>query len=183
MSWLSPRSWTNGETVTSSMMNTLRDCLLELWKGAAVGDMEYYDSALTKARLGAPASHKILGFSVSGSSPAWEDPTVVITGRVGGDATNWYTSGSSFFTPATAKIYTGVVAVVLNNQSFATVTVTFPVAFSAIPIVIMGVPTAGLSGYFYHQDVATGSFKAGASANNGNITATFQVPWIAIGPV
>lgn len=69
MTWISPRTWTTGEVVTSSMMNSLRDNLNELWKGTTAGDIEYYSASNQKERLGIGAEASVL--TVASGIPTW----------------------------------------------------------------------------------------------------------------
>ena len=57
--------------------------------------------------------------------------------RQGGSATNWYTYGTTNYTPTAVRIQTGVVGITVGaGQDQNSVIVTFPVAFSDLPIVI-----------------------------------------------
>lgn len=68
--WLTPKTWVTGETVTSSMMNGIRDNFLELWKGVNVGDMEYYTSSTAKTTL--PAGVNGSRLATIGGIPTWK---------------------------------------------------------------------------------------------------------------
>jgi len=58
--------------------------------------------------------------------------------RQGGDASNWSTPGSTTYTPALVRMQAGTREVtVLNTETFVTETITFPVAFSAAPVVLL----------------------------------------------
>lgn len=57
--------------------------------------------------------------------------------RQGGDANNWNTHGTTTYTPGAVRMQAGAVSVSnVSANSFATVTVTFPVAFSQVPMVL-----------------------------------------------
>ncbi len=69
MSWINPKTWETGELVTADSMNTIRDNLLELWKGTGGGDIEYFTSSTSKQRLGIGANGSKL--TVISGVPAW----------------------------------------------------------------------------------------------------------------
>jgi hypothetical protein len=71
MAWTSPRTWTNGETVTDAMLNQhVRDNMNALWVGTTTGDLDYYASATVKSRLAIGATGKVL--TPVGGVPAWK---------------------------------------------------------------------------------------------------------------
>lgn len=72
MSWINPRTWITGELVTASMMNSLRDNLNELWKGAAAGDLEYFTASNQKARIPIGTNESVL--VASNNVPVWSSP-------------------------------------------------------------------------------------------------------------
>lgn len=71
MAWTAPRTWTTGELVTASMMNThVRDDMLEtaVAKVTTAGDLVYATGANALARLGAGSTSQVL---VGGTTPSW----------------------------------------------------------------------------------------------------------------
>lgn len=63
-----------GATYTAAQYNThVRDNLSAIWVGTGVGDMDYYTSSTTKARLAAPSAGSMLLHT--GSAPAWVSGT------------------------------------------------------------------------------------------------------------
>jgi hypothetical protein len=64
------RTWVLGEIVTAAMMNEqIRDNGNEIWKGTTAGDIDYYTSATTKARLGIGTAYQRL--AVVSGIPTW----------------------------------------------------------------------------------------------------------------
>lgn len=69
MSWINPKTWETGELVTADDMNSIRDNLLELWKGTANGDMEYFTSSTAKQKLSIGQNGSKL--TTIGGIPVW----------------------------------------------------------------------------------------------------------------
>lgn len=77
IAWVSPRTWSTGELVTSALANThWRDNLLETApaKVTAAGDIVYGTGANALARLAIGASPKVL--TGGASAPSWANPTL-----------------------------------------------------------------------------------------------------------
>lgn len=90
--------------------------------------------------------------------------------RKGGSSTNWNSVGTTSYTPGAVRIQVGAVQVVSPSTA-----VTFPVAFSAIPLVF---PISTVSGGFAYPSSIT------ASGFTANLTGGVSGPvyWLAIGP-
>lgn len=110
-----------------------------------------------------------------------------VIGRQGGSPSAWDTYGTNNYTPSGVKIQTGVVNVPNSNIAagsyfYGSVTVTFPVAFTNVPMVICSCQFAG-----------TNVMKASASSpsttqvtifilTSVSVTgANMPVAWMAIG--
>lgn len=72
----------------------------------------------------------------------------VVSSRQGGSSTNWNTQGSNTYTPAPEDVIcqAGAKQISLNASVSNTATITFPVAFTYIPIVLL-TKTYDSSGY------------------------------------
>ena len=95
--------------------------------------------------------------------------------RQGGSASNWSSPGTTNYTPGAVRIQTGVIAV---NGSQA---VTFPVPFSAAPVVLTTPNGTNAQSGVGNASVTTSGFTAilqdsGGSSSSGNVF------WLAIGP-
>jgi len=64
--------------------------------------------------------------------------------RQGGSATSWRTSGTTTYTPGAVRMQAGSLQITVpaGNVSSAATTITFPVAFSQVPMVFVTVDTA-----------------------------------------
>ena len=51
MTYPTPESVSAGETTSSSKFNKLVNAIKAIWKGAAAGDMDYYDSSTSKTKV------------------------------------------------------------------------------------------------------------------------------------
>ena len=106
--------------------------------------------------------------------------------RQGGDASNWQTPGTTSYTPGLVRIQTGMVSasIAAGTGVALLANVTFPVAFSAPPIVIVTVmdtnPDLVKAQVQCH---GTGASQFQIYANqNGAFSETVIVSWVAIGP-
>lgn len=94
MAWTSPRTWTTGELVTASIMNThVRDNFLATAVATVTtaGDMAYATAANTLARLAIGAANRVL--TSTGSAPQWVE-SLSLGGSVGIGTAASGTSGS-----------------------------------------------------------------------------------------
>jgi hypothetical protein len=94
--------------------------------------------------------------------------------RQGNNATNWNGAGTTTYTPTAVRMQAGSASV----PSGGTLTVTFPVAFSATPLVFL---TAGTSGrLLYVTAVSSTQFSIEATDIAGTLAACTAF-WIAVG--
>lgn len=150
----------------------------------AVTAAKIEDSSVTTGKLATSAvtSTKILDGAITTDKVADAAITAAklasgagsgVANRQGGHATNWNTAGTTNYTPSAVRLQTGVASGVGGI-----LTITFPVAFSGKPVVLVT------------------SYQAGAPATVDNtLTTTTQavvnygagttgpVGWLAIGPV
>jgi len=104
--------------------------------------------------------------------------------RQGGSATEWYTAGTTDYTPTAVRMQAGVVAVILSSESHEGVTVTFPVAFAYRPIVLATCRHHTTPGYIVEVtsvEVNTVTLEV-YTGDERSVSDTVQVNWLAIGP-
>lgn len=95
--------------------------------------------------------------------------------RQGGSASNWSTPGSTSQTPTTVRTQAGVVAISGNTG------VTFPVAFSDVPIIVATFYHVSSAGFAFLTARSATGFNVNAKDANGN-DVNGDVHWIAFGP-
>lgn len=175
MAWTTPKTWDALEEVIADDFNThIRNNLLALWVGTTAGDMDYYSSATAKTRIAIGSAGKIL--KSNGSVPLWE---LLINGRRGGSSTDWSTVGTTGYTPAAVSIQCGALTILDAGSA-----ITFPVAFSNVPLLFLQMATLGSSTSNHHVWINTitasgatvGAYDAGSPGNSVNAF------WLAIGP-
>lgn len=74
MAWTSPITWVANAVLTAAQLNQqIRDNMLAIWQGTSAGDIDYYTSATTKARLGIPSPGYalVLESNHAGTAPNW----------------------------------------------------------------------------------------------------------------
>jgi hypothetical protein len=117
--------------------------------------------------------------------------TISLSGRVGGDPTNWNVQGTTSASPLSSKVEVGVVRVTWPGSSqTTTASVTFPVAFAGYPIVYINLLSAGNSGVVpsgEQTSTTTTGFvcyvHSQASVGNNPSTGTYSdFAWMAVGP-
>ena len=150
----------------------------------AITTAKINDLAVTAAKLAADAvtTAKILDANVTLAKLAADsvDDTKAgnrvpaLTRRQGGSATDWWQNGTTTYTPTTVRMQVGAITLSLS----ASLVVTFPVAFSAIPIVLLSwYAASGAPNAPYLTDITTTTFTVqNASALN------LSLFWQAIGP-
>lgn len=109
--------------------------------------------------------------------------------RQGGDATDWNDSGTTTYTPGMVRMQAGVSSITISDGSYCSLmqTVTFPVAFSDAPIVLLTLQAH--SGTFAGVEIVD-LFNAPLAASFAYIAcreattndATAHIHWLAIGP-
>lgn len=112
--------------------------------------------------------------------------------RQGGDASNWNTHGTTTYTPGAVRMQAGSVGVAsISAGAAATVTVTFPVAFSAPPLVIPGLRAQSGGSYWaspnqaatvHVYDVTASAVSLVVLNHSGSLLSSSAIQWLAIGP-
>jgi hypothetical protein len=96
--------------------------------------------------------------------------------RQGGSATDWNTDGATNYTPGAVRMQAGIITCNANGNTV----ITFPVAFSAKPLVLWGWTFGGTPSWLSVAALPTAS---GFTINNSSPSiATNGVWWVAIGP-
>jgi len=128
----------------------------------SVDSAQYVDASIDTAHL---AADSVDDTKVGNRVPA-------LTRRQGGSATNWNTAGTTGYTPTTVRMQTGVATV----TTFATIT--FPTAFSAIPLVLVSLIDSQESGFMVSAEV----IDAASCYIYGESGVAHDIAWLAIGP-
>ena len=103
--------------------------------------------------------------------------------RQGGGASDWSTAGTTTYTPTTVRMQAGSVSITLSSESSKAFSITFPTAFSNVPVVFCQWKHASQN---YSATVLITSITAsgfGATFYIGSSTSTvFDIYWMAVGP-
>ena len=105
--------------------------------------------------------------------------------RQGGSASDWSSSGANNYTPGAVRMQAGIIDVTVPAASYsASQAVTFPVAFSDKPVVIVTTISTSSTYLFASRatSVAASGFSAAVNRGNASGDLTVSVAWIAIGP-
>lgn len=177
--WINPYTFVPLEVLTAAKLNAMQDNLRAMKVWAAAGDLLYaYDNDQLE-RLPIGASGKIL--TSLGGVPAWSD-TVIVNKRQGGSATDWTTVGSTAYDVVAPKILIGAAKLEFVSAFAAAADITFPSAFSALPMVFLSSRNGpGWLSFASADALTTGGFTIGATAQS-TITFTYNFLWMAIGP-
>jgi len=107
--------------------------------------------------------------------------------RQGGSAVSWATAGTNNYTPTAVRMQGGVIELTLPiGEGAADTTVTFPVAFSQIPIVVISANADFISDHVFRSAFITAAdfrinvYGTAPIAPIGG-DAIFNVHWLAIG--
>ena len=106
--------------------------------------------------------------------------------RQGGSATDWSVQGTTSRTPTSVRMQAGVIRHTFTGESSDSQAVTFPIAFSDVPIILV-TPWIGSVGDNFISVISVAS-AAGFTVNTYPNTAqtisseTVDVNWMAIGP-
>ena len=177
-----------GDTLTAAQWNLwVKDNLSSLWPGTAAGDIDYYDSATTKAKLAKPSVDAVLK-STSAGVPSWDALSNYFrpTRRMGGNASLWNIGGTTNYDfPANVKFQCGVARVTFSNSSSQGQTITFEIAYSEKPLVVVGQPAfiGGNPNVYFTSHTPSATTLNVAASLTANYTGTLDFPWLAIGPV
>ena len=113
-------------------------------------------------------------------------PTALIHRRQGGSATDWATTGTTNYTPGESFIQVGAVSVTFSSGT-GTQAVTFPVAFSGVPVVLLTVDNAASS--TKRKLLATVESVSASSVtirlymtDESTSSSSAVVYWVAVGP-
>lgn len=98
--------------------------------------------------------------------------------RQGGSASNWRTAGTSNHTPTMVRAQFGVI----DTGTFGNQTVTFPVAFSDVPIVYASALPGSNPFYANAGSITATTANIASYDPDGNLEANVNVAWLAIGP-
>ena len=195
MAYTTPRTWTYGETVTEAQFNEqIRDNFNALWVGTTAGDMDYYTSSTTKARLaGGTANAGKFIRQVAGGTALEYANGGGISSRQGGSADNWSIPGTvNYEISESLLMQTGVCQLSFAGANYAAALahVTFGTEFSKIPIILLSWgakagPSSHIESVYTYDNGAAyttttaGFYVDGVSA--AACTATLYVKWLAIG--
>jgi len=175
-----------GDLWTAANQNTyLRDNMAAIWVGTTAGDVDYYTGAAAKSRLAIGTAGFAQRVDGAGTAPEW----FKLLGRQGGHATNWSTEGTNNYVPADWFIQAGSAeAIEAGAGDTADVTITYPVAFSDVPIFLAGSveqTAGGARGIFSFllSNQAAADIDVQVYGGDGLAAAfTVEFAWIAIGP-
>lgn len=103
--------------------------------------------------------------------------------RQGSSATEWNAAGATAYTPTTARVQVGVAAWSGDASAYGEHVLTFPVAFSYIPIVIASAKSGG-QGQQHIVNITSASPTQVTLRWNitSGTTPSVELQWIAIGP-
>lgn len=148
-----------------------------------VSTINLVDLSITEAKIGAGAvtGAKIAADAVDDTKVG--DRVPAFTRRQGGSATNWRTPGATTRTPGAVRMQAGSVSV--PDTAGGTVpdtVVTFPVAFSDVPLVFVSQINEGTLITSKVLDVTASQMTLRATATAGGGPWSAEVHWLAIGP-
>jgi hypothetical protein len=108
-----------------------------------------------------------------------------LTKRKGGNATNWWQSGTTTYTPTDVLMQAGVHSMgAISSGAGASTTISYPTAFSGEPIVLMTVDhVASLTDVYAGPGSASDATQLQIQVwNSGGSAVIMIVNWLAIGP-
>jgi hypothetical protein len=122
--------------------------------------------------------------SVNGTAAG--NRVVVLAKRQGSSASVWSAPGSTAYTPAAVRAQGGAAEIALGaGVAFGLVSVTFPVAFSNVPLITTGLSPQDASHNWYAPTLfarAASGFQVVAHRATTAGAATAYVDWLAVGP-
>ncbi len=192
--WVTPRVWVAGERVSASKMNEISTDLGILFPHTTAGDLAFRSAASTDlTRLANVAGGLLIGgatvpeFLAAGAAgtvlKGGTAPTfgALVHRRKGGSSTHWNSTGSSSYTPSTAYLQVGSVAVSVNTTG--TANVTYPVAFTYNPLLICSARSAFGSIAVRAEGETTSGFDLAVQDLYTSGAITVDVSWLAIGVI
>lgn len=176
-----------GDLWTAANQNTyLKGNMAAIWVGVAAGDTDYYTSGVAKARLVIGAAGQLQKVNAGATAPEW----FRFLDREGAHATNWSLQGTTDYVPGAYKLQAGEAQLIIPPAGdTATVTITYPVAFSDKPLVFIGPHEQTAGGARGETMFRKGTQLAGSVVIDVycddalGTTATFTISWLAIGPI
>ncbi len=171
-------------TITTGGAITLTDARAYIHPNVKVAMENIDDNAVTNAKMADNAVNtaEIVNDAVDDTKVGNRVP--MLTRRVGGNATQWQIDGSTTYTPTTVKMQVGATAVNIGNgNSSAETAVTFPQAFSDVPLVI-GSLRLNEEADMFEISFAPSSAGVGITARRAGTSGAVvaYVQWMAIGP-
>ena len=100
-----------------------------------------------------------------------------VTYRQGGNATDWSATGATNYVPTNVRIQCGVT----TSSASGSVAITFPVAFSNLPLVYLMVDGTSEPIYTYIYTLTAAAFTFSVF-NDADARVAKTVRWLAIGP-
>jgi hypothetical protein len=157
----------------------------------AAGDLFYRTSATAVGLLAKGTTLQQLRMNAAATAPEWFTPAAgsLATKRQGGSATNWNdSSGTTNYDVAATIIKSGAMRVSIpTTTNYADITITFPTAFSQIPLFFTGTPTVVSGAFGTISRIAITSISASQAvvhiitAANPSSNLELTLPWFAIG--
>lgn len=124
--------------------------------------------------------------AVTGDMTRGGAPVPNLYRRQGGSASAWATAGNSNHIPGQTRMQAGVTSVSVTGASGnGSTAITFPVAFSNTPIVLVSIVSSSPStpiATVRAPSVAASGFTAQIRQESGGGDNTYTVSWLAIGP-
>lgn len=151
------------------------------------GDLLTATGAQAYSRLGVGTNgHVLTADSAEATGIKWaaSSGSSVPYRRQGGSATDWSSSGTSSYTPTSGRIQVGaLISGTMAASGFSDVSVTFPVAFSQVPLVIVGKGPVANNGHVgvIAKSVTTTGFTLGFNNFSASNDVTVVGHWMAIG--
>lgn len=163
-----------GDNLTSAQWNSwVVGNIREIWKGQAAGDIDYYESATTKARLagGVSNAYKTLKQNATGSALVWGSETTQFTSAQGN--TSW--DGDNHSAGTTTVTVNSFNTNLPNSARAVMVVVSAKWAAAGGGNSITIKPTGGYGNCLTVRSQAAGIFQDGAAIVPLNSSGQFDV--------
>lgn len=188
-----------GATYQASDYNThTKGNFTSIWVGTTAGDLDYYTSSTSKARLALVTGGLLYG---GASAPAYLAPSTagkvlktngigsewapMVSSRQGGSSTVWNSPGTTTYVPTSTIIQTGCVSMTFASSTGNFTAITYPTAFAQAPTIFVS-PECIFSLSFMWS-VGTTQAADPTTGFNLNVkwasayTGTINFSWLAIG--